>query len=357
MNRQDLQLLRRAALDLQANNHDLVRVAGIVQRIKNWWKAKFNPEFSERQEKVEVAYDAVKEPLQELIGQLKELDNAFRAQDPDTVARLVSQVPEVISKMTKDMGKLSIEMKKTDALIPVSYVDDQGRELSNERLEWITKGYKSHKTLLDKLKSYLPEEYQQIPLEQPINKPITEFSWFTRYKPDNINISNAVKQKTLEMLNMAISLKTELTDDIANAIINGLDEFINNLKTEILQNSKLLRVDFPDISKKVTHRPPNEMLVAVSPGFVLLPVKDDSIPIWVDLVKLHDLGARPTRNTEMSVFIIRGLRLPNEAIHKLKVMQEIQQEPIIEASDGPVTRLVKQAVKRQKLFGNNMGLK
>ena len=92
MNRDDLQLLRHAALELQGSGDDLVRVAGVVQRVKNWWKARFSKEFAKRQERVEEAYDNMKGPLSELISQLKEMDKAFQSQDPDAVAQLVGKV-------------------------------------------------------------------------------------------------------------------------------------------------------------------------------------------------------------------------------------------------------------------------
>lgn len=378
MNKNDLQLLRTAALELQTSGDDLVRVAGIVQRVKNWWKARFSKEFAERQGKVEEAYSGMKGPLTDLIQQLTEMDKAFKSQDPDTIAQLVGQVPGTIARVTRDMGNLSKEMRAADATIPVTYVDEEGKEISGDNLSWMTSGYQKNKSLVEKMREQLPEQFQEIPIGRRINQPITDYVWFSNYDPSQIYISNTVYADTKAEMRKALE-RGNLEKEIADLVlIYGFDDFIENLKVAILQNAILLQVRFPDVSAKITHRRINEMLVDVQPGFVALPVMSYEFFIHVGLVRLHDLGASITPTPQLSVAMIRHIRLSTDTIRALKQKwrenrglpqpaksleeeEQVQEgegeivEPQVESGEGevtasgPIARIVKKAILRECL--------
>ncbi len=373
MDKQDLQILRTAALELQESGDDLVCVAGIVQRMKNWWKARFSKEFAERQGKVEEAYTGMKGPLTDLINQLTEMDKAFKSQDPDTIAQLVGTVPATIAQVTRDMGNLSKEMRAADAAIPVTYIDESGNEISGDNISWMTSGYQKDKNLINKMWEQLPAQFQQIPIGQRVNQPITDFEWFANYNPSQIYISNSVYEDTKAEMRKALE-RGHLEPDIADIVITyGFDDFIENLKVAILQNSVLLQVRFPDISAKITHRRVNEMLVDVQPGFIALPVMSYDFYIHVGLVRLHDLGASISPTPQLSVAMVRHIRLSTDTIKSLKekwrenkgfgkkpepVGQEAESETVEQqvqngkkdiTASGPITRIVKKALLRSAL--------
>lgn len=382
MNKNDLQLLRTAALELQENGNDLVCVAGIVQQIKNWWKARFSKEFAERQGKVEDAYIGMKGPLSDLINQLTEIDKAFKSQDPDTIAKLVGIVPATIAQVTRDMNNLSKEMRAADATIPVTYIDESGKEISGDNVSWITSGYQKDKNLIDKMWEQLPEQFQKIPIGRRINQPITDFKWFANYDPSQIYISSTVYEDTKLEMRKALE-RGYLEPDVVNLVITyGFDDFIENLKVAILQNSILIQVRFPDVSAKITHRRVNEMLVDVQPGFVALPVMSYDFYIHVGLVRLHDLGASITPTPQLSVAMVRHIRLSTDTIKSLKekwrenkgfgkrlqepVGQETESEIVSQqlqptdqdenkeddkvlTASGPITNIVKRALLKRYL--------
>lgn len=370
MNESDLQLLRHAALELQEDGDDLVRVAGIIQRIKNWWKAFTDKKYRQQQEIVEDSYHNLKGPLSELIGQLSEMDKAFKSQDPETVAQLVGQVPGTIARVTRDMGKLSKEMRAADAMIPVSYVDDKGHELSPGSAEWVTKGYGKNKELVQKLWERLPEEYRnEIPVGQPINRPMSDFSWFARYDPSQIIISENVIHKTREeQFRHGLELANpRLYDEQIDEIIDySYNDFLENLKVAILNDGILERVDFPGISKDITHRPSNQMLTTVNPGFVKVPYRGFEFSVKVAFVKMHDIGAAYRNRPQLSVFMIRTISIDSATAKWLQQiwqgveaesepvpseveepLLEVKPEDITEGSDGPITKIVKRAIIRQ----------
>jgi hypothetical protein len=372
MNKNDLQLLRTAALELQTSGDDLVRVASIVQRIKNWWKARFSKEFAERQEKVEEAYSEMKAPLTNLIQQLTEMDKAFKSQDPNTIAQLVGTIPSIIAQVTRDMDNLSKEMRAADATIPVTYVDENGQDISGDNLSWMTSGYQKDRKLVEKMWEQLPEQFQRIPIGRRINQPITDFEWFANYNPSQIYISNTIYSDTKSEMRKALE-RGHLEPDIIDLVINyGFDDFIENLKVAILQNSILLQVRFPDVSSKITHRRVNEMLVDIQPGFIALPVMSYEFYIHVGLVRLNDLGASVNPTPQLSVAMIRHIRLSTDTIKTLKekwrenrglqprdnaigletesetIEQQISPEGVT-ASSGPITNIVKRAILKEYL--------
>ncbi len=372
MNQHDLQLLRHAALELQEDSDDLVRVAGVIQRIKNWWKARFDEGFRERQEKVEDAYDNMKGPLSDLIKELQELDKAFKSQNPDVVAQLVGQVPGTIARVTRDMGHLSKEMRAADAMIPVTYVDEKGQEVASGTLDWTSQGYRQNKDVVQKLWEQLPTEFKEIPIGQKVNRPITDFSWFSRYDPSNITVSSKVYNQTQEQFRQGLRRAQIPEEEIDSIIESGFNDFMENLKNAVLNDSILVQVNFPGVSQDIKRRPSNQMVIDVKPGFVAIPVSGYEVPLHIGFVRLNDIGASMRPRPEMTMVMVRTITIDPRTVTQLKQVWKGEEteaeltEPMIEepeditefalpeeepetiASDGPITKLVKRALIRQK---------
>src|SRR5690606_9144634 len=292
----DYQILRTAALEIQGNEQNFVRVAGVVKRIKNWWKAKFNPEFAQQQEELEDVYNELESPLSDLIRNLQDLEKAFKSQDPDTVARLSGQMPTTITNVTDKMGKFRRKVQDVDALIPVSYVDENGHNLSKRDLEWTTKGYGQSQELMKALWDLLPDDFkEQVPIRKNVEVPITSIPWFRKYSPNNIRESSTVKNILAVNLAKMFS-KYFTTEQSKQLVVSGIDEFINNLKYSILNDSIFIYADFPDVSKQVTHRPSNEMMIRVYCPKVSFPIGDRSIDLSLGKIELTDMSVSVTGN-------------------------------------------------------------
>lgn len=290
----DYQLLRTAAFDIQGNEQNFVRVAGVVKRIKNWWKAKFNPEFQAQQEELEDMYGDLEGPLSELISSLQQLDKAFKSQDPDSVARLSSQLPTTITLVTDKMGKFRRKVRDVDALVPVSYIDENGHKLSKRDLEWTTKGYDSNQELMKALWDRLPQEFKdQVPIRKNVEIQITSIPWFRKYSPNNIRVSSTVRN--ILAINLAKIFTQYFPVDKAREIVaNGIEPFIENLKDSILNNSIFIYADFPEVSQQVTHRPSNEMMLRVNIPRVAFPIGDGEIYLSLGKVELTDMSVSVT---------------------------------------------------------------
>lgn len=362
MNHDDLQLLRTAALELQADGDDLVRVAGIVQRIKNWWKAWGDKGFRKRKDQVQESYQEVKGPLSDLIGQLSEIDKGFKNQDPETVSRLVNTIPGTIAQVTSGMDDLSQKMRAIESSVPVSYMDDKGNELSGDNLSWVRSGYRKNKELLQKLWDMLPPEFRnEVPVAQRVGRPINEFAWYQKFSPDQVVFSNSVLGDIENQFRDALKKAGFPQVEIDRVVQTGFGDFINNLQYRLINEAIVDRVDFPHVSAKVANRPVNQMMLTMEPGWVPVPAGSVELQANIGFVKMNDLSVAKRGRDQISVFLVRTIRLEPTAFQKYQTTNENllefhqeeaeweDAEPLIIEESGPIAKIVKRAIWREKL--------
>ena len=346
MEKSDLQILRYAALELQANGGDLIRVAGVVQRVKDWWKA--------RRDKKN--FKNLKAPIEDMF---KRLDTAVRSQDSAAVDRITShELPALMSETVQKADTLRETMLSHTA---PERVNERGEPIAGENLRWVSKDYKKDKSLIEDLWGKLPEEFRnEIPIGRQIGQPITNFAWYNAYKPDEIDISDNVKSKAQTTLTQKLSESGVSEDQLARADWN---QFFENLKAAILSDGCILdRVTFASPSKQVEKRITNEMHIDVQPPEIALPLDGSQIPIKLNHVVLTDLGTRlHTTVRELSVMGIypsprsRHYKMPAAAPQPSPppvvppVVPETVDPDATTASDGPITSIVKRALLRQVL--------
>lgn len=357
----DLHLLKMAAFELlcEDNKNDLVRVAGIIQRVKNWVKARFSKEFRERQEDLKESYDEVKSPLTDLIRQLGELDKAFKGQDSEAVARLVGQIPGAISQVTGDLRKLKTQMNAADAAIPEVFIDESGRELSRDNLRWLTQGYKQNKQLVQQLLDLLPEQFRnEIQVGKRINVPMSSLSWYGNYSPSDISISQNVYNQTKDIL-IGNLKRRGLSDNFINNIIQrGYDDFINSLKSSILQDGILLQANLSNISRQITHRRANEIELEIMADNVPMLLGDEELFIDVGRILAHDLGTSVNPRKQISVFLIRFIDFSPDSANYLMKQEALNNElesELSRAEGGLITSLVKKGIMKRGLLTTYCG--
>jgi len=363
----NVQILRQAALEIQYYNSDLIKVAGIVNRIMNWWKAISNPEFKEQSKKVETAYDQLKGPVDTMISQFTDLDKAIHSQDIKTVTQLVEQVPSTIYSVIKSIEPLQKTIQDVKQAVPVAYVDEKGNELSTADLRRVTKEYKKNKELVQTLLNILPEEIKnEIPIGKNINRPISEFSWFNKYSPEDITTKPIVKETAKNLLVKSFQEAGLYNQQIYNIINQGFSSFIYNLYKAILERGILVRVDLADVSQKITYRSANQLWITINVDNVLFPWPIDDVFINIGQVKINDMNASSTRATELSIMNIKNIRvsprshkiieqsmisqLPEEAVEtESKIIEPIVESTVDKNADGPITKIVKRAIINNSL--------
>jgi hypothetical protein len=320
MKTDDVQILRLASLELQVYRGDLVRVAGIAQKIKDWWYSKKNRQ----------ALQDAKLPIDQVFS---DLDTAIKGHDANAVDKIIStELPSVIRSGLKDI----VEIRNTMLTHTTEHVGKGGETLSGGNLGWVTKDYQKDKSLVEKLWEMLPEEFRnEIPVGKRINQPISNFSWYKRYSPENIVFSTAVKDNIWKGLSRLFDPK------VIEYLKPGFEQFLQNLQNAILNNSILVTVNFSPVSTQVAKRYSNEMRMEVHPSEVAFPAGDSEVLINIDKVILTDLGTRIPAKNQLSVL---GVWVSNSGNSRTFTIPEIST-----ASDGPITKIVKRALLKNLL--------
>lgn len=296
INKSDLQMLRFAALELQEQNIDLVKVAGVVQKVKNWWKAKFSPEFAEKQEQLEIANAEMKGPMSDLLGQLNEFSKSLKNQDVNNVARLTSSLPIALTKAVVALNDLNEKVQDANKYVPTSNVDEKA-------IRTVQKGYRQDQGTIDQLTSALPEEFREIPIGQVIDKPMTDFKWYASYDPSQIVYNRGGPDFVIKKaIKETLERRFKISEEKINSILDyGFDIFMTNLLSAILSQGKLTEINFANVSDKVTHRRANEMQIEVDAGPVELPTENGNIIIHVAGLHLTDKGTAIPRVKQLSL--------------------------------------------------------
>jgi len=335
MRNDDLQILRYAALELQANSGDLVRVAGIAQRLKNWWNTRKNRK----------ALKNIKDPVTDAF---KRLETAVRSQDRAAVDRITSdELPTLLTNSVREIE----ELRENMLFQPAEYKNEKGETLSGNNLGWVAKNYHKEKGLTQKLWEMLPEAFRsEVPVGKRINQPISNFSWYNSYGPQDIHISNTVKD------NLWMSLSRMFDGKTMEFLAPGYNQFLDNLKTSILNDSILVQVNFSPVSAQVERRMANEMRLEVHPPEIAFPAGDSEVYIHIDKVILTDLGTRVSSKHQLSVLGVwpsasnkfRGYKAPETPTPPPLPVQPVEPEATT-ASDGAITKIVKRALLKKLL--------
>jgi hypothetical protein len=154
----------------------------------------------------------------------------------------------------------------------------------------------------------------EIPIGKPIRRQISDFAWYREHKPENVDISDTVKSRIKQDL-IGILRKQGFGDDAIEILETSYPYFLDNLKEAMVSTAVLMRVDWPHISKQVSHRPANQMKLHLNINEVPFPIQlpdgsETSINIGVGDVLAIDMGAALAgTNFKISVMGVRGLNL------------------------------------------------
>jgi len=329
MEQNDLQILRYAALELQANSGDLIRVAGVVQRLKSWWNTRRNRK----------ALKNIKDPVE---NAFKRLETAVRSQDRAAVDRITSEeLPNLLTNSVKEIE----ELRENMLFQPTDYKNQQGETLSGNNLGWVAKNYQKEKGLTQKLWEMLPVAFRsEIPVGKRIGQPMSNFSWYNSYSPQDIYISAAVKENLWRSLSRIFDNKT------LEFLAPGYDQFLENLKTTILNDSILVQVNFSPVSAQVEKRHANEMRLEVQAPEISFPAGDSEVYVHIDKIILTDLGTRVSPKHQLSVlgvWISASNKFRNYKAPEVSVPTPPIEPEVTTASDGPITKIVKKSLLKQ----------
>lgn len=348
----DLQvILRQASLQLQ-DNHDLVCVASIVKRIKNWWKIWTDPEFAQKAEKFKEIYFFAKEPLSNLNKLINDIDKAFKDQDADSLEDFVKELNPSIEKVIRSLSNVSNATKNISNILPSTTIDDKGN-IYEEYIQTVQKGYKSDPKIMKVLINQLPKALvDSIPIEnmgKRINKKISEIPWFQKYNTNTIEFSDEVKNRLKNKIKEIILNKFKLDENQVNDLLNAsFENLIQNIKTSILNKGILLTYMFPEVSTQVPNRTANQMWVSISLSDIEMNTPVGTFTFNFPDIILNDLGASVKPIDKLSIRKIETPIISDQIKKSSSLLTNIVKKYVI-SNILPQTRIVISSVDNTPL--------
>jgi hypothetical protein len=267
----NVHILKTAALELQlVDSKDVVKVAGIFARIKNWWRAFNNPEY--RKKVYDLREDSVR--IQTLLDDLNENIETLQRAINDTDVPLYEKTLGVVKDYSLELAQKLVELQRKAKEATDSVPEETANvEKDSPEIAWVTSGFKQDKDVVETLKKQLPTELD-IPIGRKSfgksGRPVTEFEWMKQFSADNIYISGEVEKNIFNAIVEHLS-KDMPAEDAIKFIEDKKYGFINNLKEAILTRSKILEYDFSEVSTKITHRPARQMRLKMAVYDVQMP--------------------------------------------------------------------------------------
>jgi hypothetical protein len=282
-------------------DYQVVKVAGILRRLKNWIKSKFDQEFQNKVTELEKDSAVHSQTLKELQEQILKVQEAIQDKELDEYKKELTSLKKLLARAFKNTSS---------SLTAVS-------ELSNEIQSRFTSDLAKDTDYVDKVKKWLKEDQKfDLPLNESINisfkdvkfysglipdriKNFTESNWergiFPSFKKENINVANVNKEK--------------LQDNIKAAIVNG-----TITKVEL---------QMPGPSDRTNAPATGVLNLSVESDFYKIPGTDYFVKTNF---KIRDTSpGKFIKNPEMSVFMVGNTTLapPSEPPAKVTASDRI----------------------------------
>lgn len=208
-------LVKLAALQLQqVESAQVVKVAGIIQQIKNWFKYRNNPEYRQAVDTLRTDSVETKELAEQVQQEILLFQDAIKNGDID-------KYNEALNNLKSLTAKLWLAVKQT----------------SNDSQKYYTLQEMEAPGFEEWFKKYLPENYD-LNLGTVYNKPLKDTKWYADLQPEDIIINHdgpfnillkEIKKRALRdefvsepEINAALSSAEELKKNLQKAIVDGI---------------------------------------------------------------------------------------------------------------------------------------
>jgi len=302
--------LRKAAVTLHQTD-DIVKVAGLFKYIK---RLIFGPEevrtVSRAQKKVEKKFNE----LRDIFSRMDALTQAaptsarekatLQAQYQTLLAVAQRALTETARVLSEALGGIDQAHDTAKSFLVDPETGRAYQEGQLDVLKNIQKGFDKNPEIMRQLQNQRKASLD-VPITTSVNAPITDFSWFQKRRPNDIYISDKVKDTFYENLVNTLHRhtswrKNQIRPMLQRGISKGpFNRMIEQIRKAILRDSYLKSYWYAKPSKNVTHRPANEMEFEVDVGPINIPTTD----LWIHVyrVKVVDMFAAQLAKLKMSV--------------------------------------------------------
>jgi len=116
----NLEIIKQASVELQElDSKQVVKVAGVLRKIRNWFKGLGNPEFREKLVNLKNESVQVRSRLINLDKKLKEIDTSIEDGDIERYKNLLDDIKLLATELSKELGEVT--ESATEAQQSVTY--------------------------------------------------------------------------------------------------------------------------------------------------------------------------------------------------------------------------------------------
>lgn len=279
-----INFIKEASLQLNSfDDNDIVKVAGVVRKLTNWFKQLANPEYKNQVLNLRNDSEIVNKHLENLSKHINLLQSAIKDADVNAYEAELEEVKFISKQLSSELEKLNITVEN------VKVKDDENKP--------------------DEIKNRLGYD---VPVGA-VNKPYKSFSHFNQISSDLIFISEPAKIKTISNINNKI-IKLNLGSEISDP--NLIEKFMVVLK-EAITNGIILENTLVQDAKK--ERPSGQMYVKVRTAPFSVPGLNLKIQ---GIALLNDLYAQKSPKMKISLMRFTDIQIEKTANKRKSILEK-----------------------------------
>lgn len=220
-------ILRTAALQLQTIDHrEVVKVAGLVRRLKNWFKKRQDPDYRQAVETLQQDSLNIKDTISVLYQELGKLQEAIKDGEIDEYNTSLNNVKELTAKLWSEVKTTTNDSK--------DYYTLQEMESPGFQ-EWF--------------KKFLPKEYD-LQFGTIYNIPMKETKWYANLDSNQITLPAGSKNYLINRIKETLVRDSFADPKEAASYFANESQFINNFQNAVA-NGVLISANVKNPSEKI----------------------------------------------------------------------------------------------------------
>ncbi|HVI40975.1 MAG TPA: hypothetical protein VM577_09965, partial [Anaerovoracaceae bacterium] len=268
-------IFRTAALELQSvDNKEVVKVAGLIRRLKNWYKKRTNQEYSATVDKLNQDTAKMQGSITALYNELNALQSAIKDGEIDEYNTRLNNVKELAAKLWAELKQTSSDSK--------DYYTLQDMEVP---------GFDAW------FKKFLPKGYD-LEFGEIYNKPLKETKWYSNLVPQQISLrEGGAFNHLLTTVRQTLVRDSFASPAEANKLLSNKDAFVKAFQ-EAVVNGVLITANVKKPSKEIDKMMGGSTEIQVTTAPFAIPGSDIQIQAKVDLI---DLGTAKSSRSKLSL--------------------------------------------------------
>jgi hypothetical protein len=328
------QIIRLAALELQTiDNSQVVKVAGIVRRLKNWFKRKTDSQYKATVDVLNADAAKIQGTLTALHSELNKLQSAINDGELSEYNISLNNVKEIAAKLWTEIKQTSNDSKDYYTLQDMEVPGFEG---------WF--------------KKFLPKSFsEEVDLGTIYNKPLKEIKWYSNLAPQQISLRDGgAKQYLFSKTKEALIEGHFATPEEADKLLSNSEDFIKTFQDAVV-NGVLIMANIKRPSKSVERNLGGSTEMQITTAPFTIPGSNVIMQAKVDLI---DLSTTKSIRNKLSLrrthyVTILGNKAASKRIEQLKKIsfQQEAEYKVTKLDPAKFAQVLREGYKR--VFGSD----